>query len=416
MSGWAFLIWTAVGVTAVLAAAAGGLLIAFAISGQRRQARIAHDGDSCGACDCCGYDLTGLEDGCCPECGWVYAGNRRVPLWRRVRAACAGAALLMIAGAGGVAREAWQNGAWSLVPNAVLIGAVPLAPAPGPGGVCSGPNSTGISAAIWRQLQARADAQRLAGWERRWLAARAAAAMRGGCAPVREAAAGLLMTLASEAGGVTDQLLVGLEDSSAKVRQMSVRGLARIAAADGRAGRQWAPLVHRLMGTALCDRDACVRRQALEFLNQFASRRSACGACVLPAGVAGVFARAASDPSPMVRALAIQAMGAGWRSVPPGADELSAATTAVRDRHSNVREAAAWTLGRLAESVDAAVVLLGLSLCDQAVEVRQTAAACLSRLGRRAAPAWPALLASLNDSDAVVRANAASAIAAIGSG
>lgn len=405
MSSWAWLIWLGVGAAALLTAVAGGLLLAFAIAGQRSIARVRGEDEPHGCCDCCGYPLAGLEDGFCPECGWTYADNRRVPVWRRIRAAAAGVALLLIAAAGAFVPHATRHGAASLIPNIALIAALPIAPVGDDGlnrraAACAG-------GWVHRQLQARADGERLSSWDRAFLASRCVRTINGARSErVREAAAQLLASVAGDGSAVLTGMLSALDDGSPTIRGRMVAALAQLGASDRADRACHTQVVQRLMGAAVCDRDDIVRRQAVEALAQL----SRIG---LPPAAAGVYARTARDPSPQVRARTLYAMYSRPLMRSPGSGDLATVTIASHDQHATVREAAVCALGRLAESLDGAVLLLGVSLRDQSVEVRQSAAGCLARLGRKAAPAWPSLIAGLDDADAGVRASVVDALGAI---
>jgi len=397
MDTWAWLIWTTVFIAGTLAAIAGGLLAAFAIAGQRRAVRFAHHDEPHGACDCCGYELAGLEHGFCPECGWTYAGHRKVPVWPRLRAAAAGLALMVIAGAAAVSPHVARYGALSLLPSRALIAALPLAAVEGPTHL--------RDTELHRVLRGRSENESLTLRERRALAARCAAVLdshRGD--RTRAAAAELLVGVAADAPDHAAFIFGGLNDPSATVRRHVVDALAAMAM--GQAAPAQAQAVQRLMGAAMCDGDELVRRQAIDALGRLP---------VDAAGAAGIYARAVRDPSPMVRARALYSLYARTRAAAPHERELAAVTIASRDQRADVREAAVYAMSRFAERLDAAVLLLGLSLRDASPDVRQSAASCLARLGPKAAPVWASLVASLEDEDLGVRAAAAEALGALGS-
>jgi HEAT repeat protein len=408
MSGWAWLIWTGVCIAAALAAVAGGLLLAFAVAGQRRTVRCCDADGPHGRCDCCGYQLEGLENGFCPECGWQYADNRRLPRIRRLRTGVAGIGLLVIAGLGALSPQVVNRGSLSLIPDTALIILLPLAPGGEPG---TGPGASAnieLGSALHRALQSRIDAHGLDGWERSMLAARCAGIVASDRdESVRAAAAKLLVQVAADAEASTSLMLSGLDDRSAPIRGRVLEALG-VLAAQGVPGPAQDQIVQRLMGAAVCDRDEVVRRQAIEALGRL--RTDAPGA-------AGVYARAARDPSPMVRVRTMYSLCAHPLDERDDDRKLAALTLAAHDPHAGVREAAVFALSRVAERRPGggAVLLIGLCLRDQSCEVREMAAGCLAKLGPLAAPALNSLLARVDDEDPGVQEAVMNALTAIGS-
>ncbi len=388
MNGWDWFIWTGVCIAAASAAVGGALLLAVAWSGRRARAAIGAHDEPHGPCDCCGYELRGLEKGYCPECGWFYADNCRLPPNRRRRRAAAGIGLLLIAAAAAVSPRVVNNGALSLLPDWALITALPLAPGSEPtGGVPGGPSAAaknaGSGSELHRVLRARLDRESLSPSARSWLADRCAYVIaRSRDEPARLAAASLLKDVGEQ--GVSDEIpatvTAGLDDPSIRVRERVVAAIGRLAAsASGERARR--PLVRGLLCAAVCDRDARVRREAVAALGRMAPSPDH-GREERP--LLGVLARTAEDPCSDVRVRTLYTLSARLEAF----QDSSAATTrgldlcthAAHDPHPGVREAAVFAMSRTGHSRFAVVALLSEALGDSSRDVREMAENELARL------------------------------------
>jgi len=343
-----------------------------------------------GSCDCCGYALDGLEDGYCPECGWRYDSNTRVPRRKRVRGAVAGLVLLAMSGSvalvPGVARDGWM----SAVPTTGLVISIPLL--------------TSGDSVVHHELTRRIDRGELAGWQRALLSDRCAHTLTASPdESVRNGAAGLMARLGADAMSRRAQVLAALADCSPTVRVCMVEVLVaamvhgEASGGEGLAPDDCAQVVERLMLVAARDRDELVRRRAVDGLGR---------TCVAESQLTRVFLKAMQDPSPRVRIRALYTVCA--RRV---RGEMTMATliplreveAATRDQHEGVREAALWVMGRMMERLDEAIAQNATMLRDPLPALRQLAAENLWRIGARSSPVWAELILSIDDADPVVR-------------
>lgn len=425
MGGWTWLIWTLVCIAAAAATVAGGLLLAFAFAGKRGAAAHRAEEPPHGRCDCCGYQLDGLENGYCPECGWRYADNRRLPLGRRIRLALGGAGLLALAGIAAAAPQIANHGWLSILPDWTLIASLPLAPGGdpagnGPGGVSGGPAAAVINlengSELHRVLRARLDRDGLSASRRAWLAEQCAGVIaRSHDEPARLAAAALLARVAGTDVRIPEMIAAGVDDPSARVRERVVDAIGRLAAG-ARDERARQPLVADLLGAAVCDSDGGVRREAVEALGRLDSSRLQ-GREVR--SVAGVLSRSARDSCPAVRMRTLYVLSTrGPAMLEIGAADawdLESLKRAAHDPHPGVREAAVFAISRVGGAGDEIVALLGEALHDSASQVREMAASALARLGQRAGPVASTLVERLYDEDPSVQSAAGRALGAIGS-
>jgi HEAT repeat protein len=168
-------------------------------------------------------------------------------------------------------------------------------------------------------------------------------------------------------------------------------------------------VVRGLMSAAARDASEPVRRRAVDGLGRLGPGTP---------GLTEVFVRAMGDPSPKVRVRALYAVygrvvRGGGREAAAGAS-LVAVEAAARDQNEGVREAAVFALGKLAETIDRAVVAMGAVLRDGTPEMRRVAARNLCALGPRAAPAWVELMMGLEDEDSQVQEAVVEALRGLG--
>ena len=131
---------------------------------------------------------------------------------------------------------------------------------------------------------------------------------------------------------------------------------------------------------------------------------------LIPACVAAL-RRAAGDPSAVVRAEAIDALGRVGEPAADAAPELVAALSADADE---TRRRAAVAIGRVKAAAAVAVPPLAGALQDTSPAVRAAAAAALGEYGEAARAAVPALVGLLQDREEEVRAAAAAAVGKVG--
>lgn len=201
-------------------------------------------------CPCCGYDISGLEEDLCPECGMPSAagGVRRDT---RIRLACAaiGIGLLLAAGLGPWVDRAARHGVIQAAPSEALAIVAQYVPS--------------IQSEAIRQLLSRADAYELTGAGRKQAARLAMRALlQSSDIALRRPAAELLATTADVAPeGAIDALL---RDRDFEVRLQGVRALAIAAAGSALAMSEKVGMVARLGRIALSDRSDRVRRTAVD--------------------------------------------------------------------------------------------------------------------------------------------------------
>jgi HEAT repeat protein len=153
--------------------------------------------------------------------------------------------------------------------------------------------------------------------------------------------------------------------------------------------------------TALASSDPAIRRLAAQTLAGMGARAS---------DAAASLTKAIDDPSPDVRASALDALAAAG----PPADAAPKLRDAVAAPEPAVRAAAARAMGRLTAPGDDVVGDLLKCLTDPVGDVRAEAAIAIGRLASDAARCVPALVVLLDDADLRARASAAQAIGAFG--
>jgi HEAT repeat protein len=335
-------------------------------------------------CDCCAYELTGLENGLCPECGWSYQTDR-VPPRKRLRATLRASGLLGLSAAlwmtPTVAREGWL----APVPGLALAAALPYA-------------GSGDSA-VHGELARRLDRSSLSAWERRTLADRCTSIIASRHDERQRAGAATLLAKVRTDATAHARILIGcLNDSSAVVRGCIVDVLV-VAAMPDDDGRDRLGIIERgkivaaLATAAACDESESVRRRAIDGLGR---------AGTFDHDATDVFIGALRDPAPRVRERALYSMCGRFAPLAPDS-AISAIEAAAHDQHDGVREAAVFALGRLAAGLDRAVMPIATALHDGSPAVRRQAVENLARLGARAAPAWGELMLSVDDEDPIVQ-------------
>lgn len=120
-------------------------------------------------------------------------------------------------------------------------------------------------------------------------------------------------------------------------------------------------------------------------------------------------ARSSREAAARIRAIGEAAAGLG-RAAPKQAAALGRAL--VTEARSEVRAAAAWSLGQMGAQAAPAALDLAAALKDNDPVVRGLAAVALRAMGGAGSPALQALISSLRDPDTAVRMAAANAIGA----
>lgn len=412
MEGWAWIILVGAWIGATIAAMAGLLLLAWAVVGRRRRTpsaptatapvRTADINAICWSdtatgparsvrCECCGYDTRGLRDRTCPECGWSLDNTTDVPRGRRVRAAWAGLASLVLAGLIGLAPGVLRDGVASAIPTPVL--AMLLRTATGPDDI------------LLRELAARLDGGSISPSGREALADRCVQiASSDAPEPARIGAATLLVRMDDQAASVQSRAVRAMRSPTPQVRVCMVKVIAAARRGSDSHATPRHEAIETLVRAASEDPDESVRHSAVDAL----------GRLQLPERLAAsTFITCMQDSSPRVRTRAVFALYA--RRMPPQRrgeipEPFDRLIQAEHDPHPSVREAALWVTARLAEHADAAIMPAAAGLSDPAPELRRFAAEAMQRLGARAAPAFAELMLCLEDDDPGVREAAMGAL------
>jgi HEAT repeat protein len=209
---------------------------------------------------------------------------------------------------------------------------------------------------------------------------------------VRGNAAAALGQIGPSSSVAIPSLVTALADTKSVVRESAARALGRI-------GPKAAEAAQDLI-KALGDPEASVRKSVAEALGRIGPTTGDAAERLILLALA--------DPDSSVREKAAEALaGIGSAAVPTLA-------LAVRHQSSDVRAAAAATLGKIGPAAAEAAPALVNALSDSQANVRSSAAEALGRLGTVAADAAPALYAALADPDFNVRLNAAEAFGKVG--
>lgn len=349
-----------------------------------------------GACGACGYDLKGLEEERCPECGRGFAeaargraASMRVRLW----AGALGCALLGTTGAWAV--RSGPRELLGLVPDRALCTAVSWTA--GARGGAAERALVGALGELGRRLERGGVGEGDVG---RVNAACAGVLEAPGSAPDARLAAAAVVT---RLGPAADHAIVGaaLLDEDPAVRVEGVRALG--------AGGGWSAeaSLRRLTAMALGDGSPAVRRRAIDAARSVASGREGLLAALIPA---------IDDPDKEVRERAVLAMGeAGERS----AAAARALARAAQDREESVRTAAVWSLGRTVHARASSLGALRGLLRDPSPEVRAAAAWRLASSPGWITGPWAGVVvgelaeAAVEDESDLVRAAAAEAASGV---
>ena len=191
-------------------------------------------------------------------------------------------------------------------------------------------------------------------------------------------------------------LVTALNDSLIDVREAAATSLGQLG--------QASPNVIAGLIAAFEDSDVNVRGAAATSLSRLAQ--------ISPDVVAVLITAVRNDKSWRVRRTAARCLGQLDRIGPEGTAALVAAPD---DEHTDVREAAATSLSRLAQiSPDVVAVLITAVRNDKSWRVRRTAARCLGQLDRIGPEGTAALVAALDDERIDVREAAASSLGELG--
>jgi HEAT repeat protein len=187
-------------------------------------------------------------------------------------------------------------------------------------------------------------------------------------------AARTLADIGPEAGAAIPALRRMLRAEVPMVRVAAAEALARISPDT--------PGLAEVLGGAL---------QLDPSMNYLTALRSLCG---LGSRSVPVLSRALSDPSPVMRRLAIETLGSIGT---PAKEAVTALATRLRDPDELVRRAAAQALGKMASECKAAVPQLRAALQDTSNMVRATVAAALIKVDPPANEAVSCLVEAISD-------------------
>lgn len=373
MAGWEWMIWSI-----------AGLLLVAAGRGACRAVGTARGSRGLGqsSCPLCAYELAGLEEAVCPECGLdlhepQVAARFRIGL-RRARIAFGALAL---AAACACAPTVIRQGPLAIVPTTALVLALPCAP--------------GEAEPLHAELRRRVLMDGLSAWQGELLAARCLRVIQSNASPERRAAAAGVLACTRDRSACTARAVAAAMETGDE----SIRDVLLPLAGD--LAREHEPVRTRLLAMVAADPIDRLRGRAVDALRQ----SNALGRTEM-----SVLSLATRDGSARVRQRAIYAMQRaprGWGRT------LELVGAAMRDRDESVREAALVVLRHLAQRDTEAVSTLAEGLSDPSPDLRAWTASQLPELGSRAAVVLPALLVATGDDDDAVRSAANAAVSII---